>query len=46
LIDEHAAIDLEILFTPIAGDLRNSLRFEAAMKRLNVTRYWELHGRP
>ena len=46
LIDEHAAIITEILFTPIAANLRQSSRFEDAMRRMGIVEYWQERGRP
>jgi Tfp pilus assembly protein PilF len=46
LIDQHAAIDTEILFTPIADGLRASAEFEPAMRRMGITDYWRERGPP
>ena len=46
LIDEHATIDTEILFTPIAEDLRQSPRFAEAMQRMGIAEYWRERGNP
>ena len=46
LIDEHAAIDIEILFTAIAEGLRQSPKFENAMQRLGIVAYWQERGKP
>lgn len=45
LIDEHAAIDLEILFTSIGRDLQRSGRFDQAMERLGIREFWQRQGR-
>jgi TolB-like protein/DNA-binding winged helix-turn-helix (wHTH) protein/Flp pilus assembly protein TadD len=46
LIDQHAAIDTELLFTPIAEHLRGTPRFEAAMARMGIAAYWRERGAP
>jgi adenylate cyclase len=46
LIDQHAAIDAELLFTPIAEGLRSSPRFDEAMDRMGISDYRADRGLP
>ncbi len=40
LISQHAAIDTEILFTPIATAIRSAPGFEPAMARMGLIEFW------
>jgi len=46
LIDQHAAIDTELLFTPIGENLRLAPEFQPRMSRMGIAGYWEERGGP